>query len=474
MECPPPTTHAVPPKMNPIKTHMKRSTFARLSATVGLVALVSAPNFLCAADLTWTGALSGTWDTTTANWSGTSSTFTGGDNALFSGTPTTNVTAATGLTIGSINLQSGFTGSVTLTGANTVNGTTTVSAGTLNLGNSGALGTSAVTLAGGNVIATAGITTTNGIAAQSGTSSNLSVTGVNWNLNGNLTGSGDITRTYTSGSAATVYLGGDNSGFSGTFTMTNNANAVVRFSTTSAGSASAKWVFNQAQNNTRTTVDFTSGTIKFGSFTGNGFLTSQGAAGTRIYEVGALGLNETFSGAIGQTGTGVVTAVTKVGTGTWTLSGSNTYTGATTINAGTLALGAANRIADTSALVLGGGTFATGGFSETLGTLTVSSASTIDFGTGTSALVFADSNSIAWTGIVTLLNFDIGTDSLKFGSTSGALTSDQLGKINLAGFTASLDSSGFVTFSAIPEPSAYATLAGLAAFGGVAVRRRRR
>ncbi|HSI08222.1 MAG: autotransporter-associated beta strand repeat-containing protein [Rariglobus sp.] len=185
--------------------------------------------------------------------------------------------------------------------------------------------------------------------------------------------------------------------------------------------------------------------------------------------------NSSFSSLVRgviSNGTGNTLSLAKSGTGLWTLSGNNTYTGTTTVSDGTLALGAADRIANTSNLVMAGGTFATGGFNETLGTLTLSANSTIDMGSLTSALVFADSHSIAWSGTLTLLNFDIGTDTLKFGSSISALTLAQLNSISLAGYTASLDASGFVTFAAVPEPSTYAAFAGMMILGFAAYRRR--
>jgi autotransporter-associated beta strand protein len=357
-------------------------------------------------------------------------------------------------------------GTLALNAANTYAGGTSLSGGTVTFNNNTSFGAGSITAAGVTIRNTAGVTTTNNLIVNGATT--LDVNTGNWNLNGNISGSGDITR----GTNATLslFLGGDNSGYTGTFTQVNNGNAVVRFSTASAGSADARWVFNNTTAG-RTSLDFGTGTISFGSLTGAAAFNGNNT-GTKTISAGALGFNDTYSGVISN-GTGTL-ALTKVGTGTMTLSGANTYTGATTVNAGTLALGAANRIADTSALVLAGGTFATGGFSETLGTLTLSGNSTLDFGAGASALVFSDSSAISWSGTLTLNNFDIGTDSLRFGTSISALTVAQLGEISLAGYTASLDSSGFVTFAAIPEPSTYAALAGVLGLGAVALRRRRR
>jgi hypothetical protein len=124
---------------------------------------------------------------------------------------------------------------------------------------------------------------------------------------------------------------------------------------------------------------------------------------------------------------------------------------------------------------MAGGKFDTRGFSETLGTLTLSATSVIDLGAGTSALVFADSSGTTWGTSVGLsfINFTAGVDSIRFGTTSGGLTSTQLAQITINGGAATIDSSGFLV-SSIPEPSTYALLAGGAGLLLAAGRRGRR
>lgn len=65
-------------------------------------------------------------------------------------------------------------------------------------------------------------------------------------------------------------------------------------------------------------------------------MTNSGGAGATL-TTGNNNASTTFSGVI-QDGPGV-TGLTKVGTGTFTLTGANTYTGLTTISGGTLQIG---------------------------------------------------------------------------------------------------------------------------------------
>lgn len=165
---------------------------------------------------------------------------------------------------------------------------------------------------------------------------------------------------------------------------------------------------------------------------------------------------------------------TKSGAGTLTLLEPSTFTGPTIVNAGTLALGVNNALFHTSPMTLAGGTFSTGGFDQTLGMLTLSGSSSIDFVSGTSALAFADSHTVAWHGTLTLLNFTSASDSLRFGSNQTGLTLAQLAMIDFGtGLAAQIDANGYVTASAIPEPSTYALIGGSAMLGFALWRRRR-
>lgn len=154
----------------------------------------------------------------------------------------------------------------------------------------------------------------------------------------------------------------------------------------------------------------------------------------------------------------------------------NTYSGSTTIEGGVLELGAPYVIPTNSTLVLANdngrgdvnniglayntpATFTTGGFSQKLGPLQLSGpvasvARTIDFGSGASALVFADSSGQRWTSneglpiSLHIVNYTPGVDSLRFGTSANGLRKAQLGQIRFADFgdvPGQIDSNGFVT-----------------------------
>jgi autotransporter-associated beta strand protein len=161
------------------------------------------------------------------------------------------------------------------------------------------------------------------------------------------------------------------------------------------------------------------------AITGTGSLTLTGAMGG------------TISSPIAVTGN-----IIKPSSGTWTLSGSNTYTGFTSIMAGVLALGASEVLPNSSAIALNGGTLSTGvttGYTETADKLFVNTNSTIALGTGSHTLTFSDSHTISWgTGITLTITGWNGTSGgrIYVGNNSSGLTAGQLALITFSGFSA--------------------------------------
>ena len=194
------------------------------------------------------------------------------------------------------------------------------------------------------------------------------------------------------------------------------------------------------------------------------------------------GANNTDIGnAIGGMGT---SGITKTGAGILTLTGThtNTYVGRTTVSGGTLLLGAADRIPNASPMTLANGTFATGGFNETLGALTLSANSIIDMGaTGASTLHFDPSSSLFTSGTtLSIYNWTAGTDHVFFGTDSSSLTTGQLSQIhffsgsNTGNLGAAKFGSAGEIVAVLPEPSSVAMAFGLAGLAGWRERRRTR
>ncbi len=91
-------------------------------------------------------------------------------------------------------------------------------------------------------------------------------------------------------------------------------------------------------------------TYTFGGLKGNKNLP---ALGTNSLQIGNNNQDTTYSGVISSTGGGI----TKIGTGTLTLSGANIYSGSTTVSDGVLKLGLTGSIASTDIRLGGGGVF---------------------------------------------------------------------------------------------------------------------
>lgn len=132
-----------------------------------------------------------------------------------------------------------------------------------------------------------------------------------------------------------------NSATAGASTITTENGGTTSFTGTSSG-GSARFITNAGG-----TVDIsglTSGGMTSGSIEGAGNYV----LGANTLTTGSLNTSTQLDGVISGTGGGV----TKVGTGTLTLTGTNTYTGATTISSGTLALSGFGSISSSSVVTV--------------------------------------------------------------------------------------------------------------------------
>ena len=279
------------------------------------------------------GGASAGWvdDNTTNNWSTvtggigglyTDSTWLSGADAYFEGVPgTVNVNG----TIGSVNSINFTTDGYTLSG------------GIVTLNNS--TGTASIT------------TALNGLGSDS----------IGSTLSGNvgltMNGPGQVLLT-----AANNYSG-DTTITAGTLTLwqpgTFTGRTLVQQGTTlaiadSGGSAVGMSTLDTSGAGTLDLTSTAVSSLTLGGLSGPG-LTTLLVSSPIPLTVGTNNANTTYSGALSSS---IFTSLTKVGSGTLILSGSNTYQGGTDVEAGTLAITTASALPDgTSLTVAAGGTF---------------------------------------------------------------------------------------------------------------------
>ncbi len=297
----------------------------------------------------------------------TNSTFSG---AIYDG----NVNAP-------LNLEKVGSGTLTLAGANNYTGSTKISGGVLQFANPSALyagdttkwtaskiyvapnATLAVNF-GTNQFSSTHLDTLKALGTATGGFQAGSFLGVDTS-SGDQTYSSPIsnpnaganTLGLTKLGANTLTLAGANS-YTGATTV--SVGTLKAGSATALGSASATTVASGA------TLDLAGYGNSVGSLAGAGTVTNSGVAATLT--TGADNSSTTFSGVL-QNGAGTL-GLTKTGTGIFTLSGPNTYTGATNIAGGARTAGSATAFGlNSAATVASGATLDLGGYGNSVGSL---------------------------------------------------------------------------------------------------------
>lgn len=331
----------------------------------------------------------------TQNW-----TVNSGNTMTLAGTTPTievknNTTQLNNVVAGSAGLAKTGTGTLFLNGNNTYTGVTRISAGTLQ----------AATLANGG--------SNSGIGASSNAVGNLI-------LNGG-------TLQYTGAAVGT--------------------NRLFSLQASSGIDASGTGAVNF--NNT--------GAMGFSSSTADKTLTLTGSNTGANTLAAIIGDNLTTVTVGDQDITTGVTSLTKSGTGTWVLSGANTYTGGTVINGGTLRLANAAAVQNSSQVNINNGSNA--GVLELATNTAFATFPPIGGGSGAGATIVSDRAS-AGAGLTHVLGAaNFGTNTYHFAS--GSNVTSGTGGISFSNVNLSGGGNGTTTFNS--------TTANLAIAGGVTI-----
>ena len=323
-------------------------------------------------------------------------------NAALSAGGTQDLTLG-GVVSGAGQLIKNGAANLTVNGTNTFSGGSTLNAGTLTLGSAAALGSGGLTVGGASTLDTStGMSVGNNITLNAG----LTLAGSNTlNLSGVIDGAGSLTKD----GFGDLTLSGNNT-FTGALNIASGS--VTTVSSGALGNTSGANISAGANLNLNS-----SASLK--GLSGSG---SVQIAGGNTLTVGGLSNTSTFDGDLGGSG-----LLTKVGTGTLNLTGSNGLTGNTNVNGGTLNL--TGSLASTQLNVNNGATLT--GTGSALGIITINSGGHLALSSG---------NTLSTSSLILTANSNVDA-SLATPSTSSLMNIG--GNLTLDGHLNVTDAGGF-------------------------------
>ncbi|WP_296341163.1 autotransporter-associated beta strand repeat-containing protein [Reyranella sp.] len=234
-------------------------------------------------------------------------------------------------------------GTLTLAGVNTYQGGTTINGGTLFVSSNDRLGeaTGGLTFDGGTLMAISSFTMSRATTLNAGGGTILVALSQSLTQNGVIGGTGGLTKTGLGAlvlTAVNTYQG-DTTINAGTLALSGS------------GSIASSSGLDLAAAGTTFTIEGSSGNQTIQDL--SGVAGSTVALGNHTLTAGTTN-STTFRGVIADNGLGGALggSFTKIGSGTLTLEGDNTYTGATTVSAGTLALANGGRISESAVVTV--------------------------------------------------------------------------------------------------------------------------